>query len=385
MKDISIYFQASTAAYNGNADTIGERIICHDANGFPTIEKKAVALIHCPEYRGGVEGATVAQQELEVLTQFGELSVGEAWSFNIYDLGVIRPGQTIEDTYFALAQVVSELVKHQVLPIVLGGSQDLTYALYQGYQVLEQLVNLTNIDKRFDLGEPEEPITPAGFVSKILMNRPCYLFNCSVIGVQLPYVKRSELDLFERLYFDVCRLGEFNADFKKAEPLLRNTDILGIDVLAIRKADLAVSGAGPNGFYADQICQIAKYAGLSDKLSSFGLFNLPSTGLKGAPAQLLAEIIWYFLDGFAQRKGDFPIGTKKDYTKFMVHLEGYTDDITFYKSPRSDRWWMEVPYPSSKETKYERQHIVPCNLEDYEAAMKNEMPDLWWKTYQKLT
>jgi hypothetical protein len=29
----------------------------------------------------------------------------------------------------------------------------------------------------------------------------------------------------------------------------------------------------PNGFFADQICQIGKYAGISDKLTSFGIFN----------------------------------------------------------------------------------------------------------------
>jgi hypothetical protein len=28
--------------------------------------------------------------------------------------------------------------------------------------------------------------------------------------------------------------------------------------------------------------------------------------------------------------------------------------------------------------------MVPCNKSDYDDAMKNEMPDLWWKTYQKL-
>jgi hypothetical protein len=33
---------------------------------------------------------------------------------------------------------------------------------------------------------------------------------------------------------------------------------------------------------------------------------------------------------------------------------------------------------------YERHHMVPCDSRDYELAMQNEMPDLWWKTYQKL-
>jgi len=46
---------------------------------------------------------------------------------------------------------------------------------------------------------------------------------------------------------------------------------------------------------------------------------------------------------------------------------------------------MEVPFPPSNQSKYERHYLVPCNKEDYENAMKNELPDLWWKTYQKLS
>jgi hypothetical protein len=68
-----------------------------------------------------------------------------------------------------------------------------------------------------------------------------------------------------------------------------------------------------------------------------------------------------------------------------VELENGNHSIVFYKSHKSDRWWMEVPYPPQKGSKYERHHLVPCDKEDYDRAMQNEMPDLWWKTYQKLT
>ncbi len=168
-----------------------------------------------------------------------------------------------------------------------------------------------------------------------------------------------------------------------AEPFLRNTDLLSLDLNSIRKADFESENNTPNGFYADQICQISKYAGISDKLTGFGIFSLPKDTNNQHNNQLIAELIWYFLDGYAQRKGDFPMGTKKDYTKFIVHLDDFENEIVFYKSPKSERWWMEVPYPKSG-SKFERHHLVPCNFEDYQAAMKNEMPDLWWKTYQKL-
>lgn len=385
MKDISIYFKPGTHDYLQQPETIGEKIQVHTENYFPEIDKKSIAIIHCPEYRNSGRENSETEEHNAMMDCFCALNSGDTWNFPIYDLGIIKPGNTISDTYFALAQVITELVKHKVLPIVLGGSQDLTFAMYQGYQQLEQLVNLTQVDARFDLGSPEEHIHHNGYISRILMDRPCYLFNCSNIGIQMPYVRKSEMDLYEKLYFDVCRLGEFNADFKKAEPLLRNTDLMSIDMNSVRKADFQGDDNTPNGFYADQICQIAKYAGISDKLTGFGIFNLPQSTSNKANNQLLAEICWYFIDGYAQRKGDFPMGSKKDYTKFIVHQESQQNELVFYKSPRSDRWWMEVPYPGKEGAKYERHHLVPCNFEDYEAAMKNEMPDLWWKTYQKLS
>jgi hypothetical protein len=138
----------------------------------------------------------------------------------------------------------------------------------------------------------------------------------------------------------------------------------------------------PNGFTVEQSCQIAKYSGISDKLSCFGIFNPIHTASQDAA--IVAHIIWYLLDGIAARKGDFPIGSKKEYMRFTVVMDNEFQELVFYKSNKSDRWWMEVPYPPSEHVKFERHHLVPCNQHDYENAMKNELPDLWWSTYQKL-
>lgn len=257
--------------------------------------------------------------------------------------------------------------------------------MYKGYEKLEQTVNICCVDYQLDLGDPESEPHSDGYVSHLLLQRPCYLFNLSNIGMQAPFVPKADIDLFEKLYFDVCRLGEFNADFKKAEPHLRNSDLLSIDFKSIRASELLQSEyISPNGFYADQMCQITKYAGISDKLTSLGIFNYFPEKHSGSPSFLLAQMLWYFMDGVSQRRGDFPVGSKKDYLKFTVFMEEVNEEIIFYKSNKSERWWMEVPYPPKKGMNYERHHLVPCDKDDYELAMKNEIPDLWWKTYQKL-
>lgn len=383
MKDISIYFAPLTQEESYTDQQIGH-FIDSKTQTFPDLKKGGIALFYVPEFRG--ENAETTNNHSECFRSFlYNLHSGFDWKMPLYDLGDILPGQELNDTYFAVSQVVAELVKHKIMPIIIGGSQDLTMALYKGYEQLEQMVNLCCVDHKLDLGNPDEPISADGFLSHLLLQRPCYLFNHSNIGLQAPFASKVEFDLFDKLYFDVCRLGEFNADFKKAEPFLRNSDILSVDFKSIRASELRQPNyLSPNGFYADQICQITKYAGISDKLTSFGIFNYYPESKPGSASFLLAQMIWYFIDGISQRKGDFPVGSKKDYMKFTVHLDDYKEDVVFYKSNKSDRWWMEVPYPPQKGLKFERHHLIPCDMHDYEKAMKNEIPDLWWKTYQKL-
>ncbi|MFN6015801.1 MAG: formimidoylglutamase [Flavobacteriales bacterium] len=386
MKDISIYFAQIDLDTVYNDQKIGAQIRKFQNDQFPEIEKgSGIALFYVPEFRGSIDqnGSMIRTEHFR--ESLYELNSGIDWKMPLYDLGNILPGKDLKDTYFAVAQVVGELVKQKIIPVVVGGSQDLTLALYKGYEGLEQLVNLCSVDHQLDLGSPEDEPHSEGFLSHLLLERPCILFNHANIGLQAPFASKSEFDLFEKLYFDACRLGEFNADFRKAEPHLRNSDILSIDVKSIRASELREPEyLSPNGFYADQICQITKYAGISDKLTTLGIFDYFPEKEKGSVSALIGQMIWYFIDGVSQRKGDFPVGSKKDYLRFSVHLDDFKEELVFYKSNKSERWWMEVPYPPQKGIKYERHHIVPCNMEDYERAMKNEIPDLWWKTYQKL-
>lgn len=384
MQDLSIYFKAIEISKIETEGSIGNSIEIHTDGNFPEIKKGSIALIYVPEFRNGEENFQNKEND-NFRKFFYKLYTGKDWVKQIYDCGTILPGKEIDDTYFALSQVISEMVKNDIIPIVIGGTQDLTFAMYKGYEKLEQMINICSVDHKLDIGNPEEQISKDGYLSHLLTHRPCFLFNHSNIGCQSPLVNKTELDLFEKLYFDICRLGEFNNDFKKAEPHIRNADILSLDLQSIRKSDFNANiHYSPNGFYAEQICQIAKYAGISDKLTSFGLFNYyPNDNLKTSE-HLIAQIIWYFIDGVSMRKGDFPIGSKKEYLKFSVHMEEYSNDLVFYKSNKSNRWWIEVPYPTTSKSKYERHHLVPCNQGDYELAMKNEIPDIWWKTYQKL-
>lgn len=382
MKDISIYFTPVVLDdLKFEDDQIGSKII-RNQHDFPEVKKSSCVIFSVPEFRGNHIPIT-NKGNSKFRNDFYNHYFGGDWGFDLYDLGEILPGNELADTYYAVSNVVAELVKINAIPIIIGGSQDLIFSVYKGYEKLEQLINICSVDHALDLGEPNSEIKSNGYLSQILLNRPCYLFNHANVGLQIPYVNPKQLDLFDKLYFDICRLGEFNSSFIKAEPHLRNADIINIDFESIKASEVLNKDAIPNGFYAQQICQIAKYAGISDKSTTFGIFNYSK--INDVSDKLLAQIIWYFLDGVGSRKGDFPIGSKTDYTKFRVFLDEADHELIFYKSNKSERWWLEVPYPPTDGKKYERHHIIPCNKEDYDNATKNEIPDLWWKTYHKLS
>jgi len=305
---------------------------------------------------------------------------------NLIDLGNIEAGERFEDTCYALNQICQFLLKRNVIPVILGGSQDLTYANFLAYETMEQTVNLVTVDQRLDFGTSGEEITATGYLNKIVLHKPNYLFNYSNIGHQRYLTDPDLLELMAKMYFDVFRLGEVQSEMAISEPVLRNADLVSFDVSCIRMSESpGCAQAGPNGFYGEEAAQMCRYAGMSDKLTSFGLYEYnPKFDRSGQSAHLIAQMIWCFFEGFLSRKSDYPIGDYSDYQRYIIHLQEEAHELVFYKSPRTDRWWMDVPYPAGTIERFERHHLVPCTYAEYLQATREEMPDRWWRTYQKL-
>jgi hypothetical protein len=247
-------------------------------------------------------------------------------------------------------------------------------------------VNLTTIDHKFDIGqESTEEVNQNNFLNNILLHQPNFLFNYSNLAYQTYFVAPDMLGLMDKLFFDKIRLGELRRDIKLAEPILRNSDIVSIDVAAIQAADMqGCERATPNGLLPDEVCQLTRYAGLSEKVSTFGIFEYnPTLDNRGNSAILVAQMMYYFLEGVAQRKNERPNANDESYLKYRVPVTGADEDVVFYKSLRTDRWWMMVPYPDVKSNRFKRLNMVPCSYDEYLMAGKDELPDLWVKTFRK--
>lgn len=368
------------------ASSYGKTInIYTQGSDFPDLEQIQLAIVGIEEDRKSINNEGCGLAPDYVRENFYKLFQGNYQS-KIADLGNIKKGNSVDDSCYALTDVLSQLLKKNIVPIIIGGSQDLTYCNYLAYEKMGQTINIVSIDSCFDLGDGEKELCSQNYLSKIILHKPNILFNFSNVGYQTYFVDQNSIELMNKLYFDSHRLGVVRKNMEDVEPIVRNADVLSFDVSAIRQSDAPGNGnASPNGFYGEEACQITRYAGMSDKLSSIGFYEInPVFDTNKQTAHLVAQMVWYFIDGFYNRKKDYPIIDKSEYTKYRVSIKGHDHEIVFYKSNKSDRWWMDVPYPANHKVKFERHHMIPCSYNDYQTACNDEMPDKWWQTYQKL-
>ena len=359
-----------------SSQQLGSKVAFHTEEQFPDLNKIKIAIIGVLDNTGD-SNQTENVDLLPIRKEFYGLFPGN-WDASIADLGDILPGNSTEDTYFAVQKVVSSLIKKKIIPIILGGSQDLTYAIYRAYDGLEQMVNLVSIDNKFDFGKESDPVSASSYLTKIIIDEPNNLFNYSNIGYQTYYNSQEEIDLIDKLFFEAYRLGDISNNIAIAEPVFRDADIVSLDLTAVKSSDSGnYSVFSPNGFNGKEICTLSRYSGISDKVSLLGIFNHNNSKQESI---LIAQIIWYFIEGFHYRSNEYPFGSKENYIKYIIPLE---EELVFYKSNKTDRWWIEIPFISNANNKLSKSTLLPCSYEEYLGACNLEIPERWWKAQRK--
>ncbi|MER3319930.1 MAG: formimidoylglutamase [Allomuricauda sp.] len=358
---------------------LGKNVYMHtEKDGLPVFAHADVAIFGVLESRNAFEKKPEKLDLDEVRIQLYRLMMGN-WNSTIIDIGDVEEGDTVEDTYFVVKEIVAGLLEENIIPIVLGLTQDITFPTYRAFDTIKNMVNLVSIDSRFDFGEDDELISSHSYMSRIITDKPNNLFNFSNIGYQSYFNAQEEKDLMERLFFDAYRLGEIVANIELAEPVLRSSDIVSLDLRAIRASEMGMSkNFSPNGFTGREICAIARYAGISDKVSLFGIYE----GENSYQAfQMIAQIIWYFIEGLSFRIKEYPSSKSEDFTKFTVPTD--TEELIFFKSHVTERWWVEVPTILAEHTKTNSVALLPCTEEDYLDACNQNIPERWFKAYRK--
>ncbi|WP_339916901.1 formimidoylglutamase [Yeosuana marina] len=361
---------------------LGRKLRIHSKQkGIPDLEDVNVVLIGVLENRNDHNYIGEEFQLNDIRKAFYSLFPG-SWNTVIADLGDINKGETVEDTYFALKTTISILIQKQIIPIIIGGTQDLTYANYRAYDSLIPMVNIVNVDGKFDLGDSTRPIKNNSFVGKIILDKPYNLFNYATIGYQTYFNSQEEIDLMDKLYFESYRLGQVSKDITIVEPVLRDANIVSVDLNSVKSSEFSLNQKySPNGFDGKEICAIARYAGISNKVSSFGIYEYKPSKDDEITSMLVAQMIWYFIEGVNYRVKDDSFKDENNYQKYITLVDD--QELIFYKSNKTGRWWIEIPFLTEVNTKLKRHTLLPCMHQDYLDACNNTVPDRWYKAFQK--
>ena len=357
---------------------LGKNISIHTQNtGLPELKGLTIALIGLNEHRNSFfHNSSYNVDQFRKI--FYELYPGN-WNLSIADLGDLPNGEKVEDTYFAIKEIGVHLKQMNIIPVFIGGSHDLMFPLYEVFQNFKQLVNIVSVDRSFDFSQEDELISGRSYMSKIIMEKPNVLNNYTNIGFQSYYCAEQEKDLMGKLYFDSIRLGQVLNQPALAEPVFRDADVVSFDMKCLSWHAIADPLKGqPNGIDSRTICSLTRYAGISDRVSFLGFFEIPSTPMTD---QLLAQMIWYLIEGVQLRFDEYPVNTR-DFLKYSVTL---SDQImVFYKSDKSNRWWMELTNNSHLNNKTKSTTLLACTEKDYLDAMEDKIPERWYNAIKRI-
>ena len=355
--------------------TLGNKLKIHsEKSGIPSFKNVRIAIVGVQETRSIGQPHQRKQNLIGIRKALYNLFNGN-WNNNIIDLGDIPIGEKEKDSHKALHDIAKEMYQRNILLIAFGGSQENILGLCNVFHEFEVYYNLTSIDYKFDFGGDGNLISPDSYMSKLIANRPNYMTNFCNLGYQSYMVAQDEIDLMDRLYFESIRLGTLTSDMKVVEPLMRDSDIVSMDMTAVKSNELQGGMTQVNGFTAQQFCALARYVGISDRVRFVGLCNIPESS---ASSNLTAQAVWYIIEGMHYRVNEYPFSTKQNSVRYVVSCDD--QELIFYQSSLSKRWWLEVQPEGDSNLEAV---LISCSEEDFYTAEKGTVPERWWKAIRR--
>ncbi len=288
--------------------------------------------------------------------------------FKMADLGNFR-----KNTVEFMIPAIEELLKSNILPILIGDLPFFSNATYKAFNQLIRHVSLIVVDRQVKIPDPSYP-EPDNYLEEILLQQGEKPYHLALIGCQAHATEPELFPFLEAANFDFLRLGRAKAEIENLEPMIRDGDLMTFNLSAVA-GTVAPEQArpSPSGFTLEESCMICRYAGMSDKLKALNIVGMQADLIpQGMTAQTIAQLIWYFLDGFYNRKNDFP-ASMDSLIEYIVDTKHSDYQLTFWKSAKSGRWWMQIPFKKGKSLK--RHRLVSCSYGDYKKASQGELPD----------
>ncbi|MBG0858724.1 MAG: arginase family protein [Bacteroidales bacterium] len=387
MTNLNDYFDPvsiESPDYNCLASQAGfpHNISIHTENSpLKNLDKYKIAILGVPDGRnshniGTHKGPDAIRGQLYRLAKIPGKS-------RIIDLGNMKRGTTFNDTIAGLTDIIAFLVSENIFPVVVGGSSALTLSFDRAFSEIRERYTLITVDPRIDYSNEKREPDSFNFLNSLVHNHKSTFDHYINVGYQTYLNDHQVLNRFLKRGSELVRIGDVRKAIYLTEPLFRDSDIAVFDISAVRQSDApGTINPSPNGFYGEEICLLARYAGISDNLKLFGMFEVnPELDIRSQTSGLAAQILWFFLEGFSQKQFETPVlgdSNSGRFVRYHVKVTDLTDDLIFVKSSLTDRWWMEFPAGEGKKI------YIACSYEDYMKANRNEVPERWLHGAERL-
>lgn len=366
LEPINSYMLSNDEGYKDTQ--LGKHIQAYEEE-FPDIAQADLVLVGCGEMRGtGGNNNTDAPDA--VRTAFYNLFHWHK-NVNVADVGNVKVGATLQDTYAALKTVVQELIELGKRVVIIGGSHDVTLAQYGAYANLEQIIEASCVDSRIDLNM-DSVLPNDNFLMEMLTGVPNYIKHYNHIGFQSYFVHPQMLETIDKLRFDCYRVGKVKESLEEMEPAIRNSNMLSFDIAAIQHAHAPANHLTPNGFTGEEACVLMQYAGMNTQMSTIGIYGYNAAlDQHDLTAKQISHLLWYIMDGVYKSKQESALEDRSNFYEYTLAFAEV--DTVFLQSKKTGRWWMQLP----------DERFVACSKLDYIIASNNDMPERWLRAMER--
>ncbi|RYZ22471.1 MAG: arginase [Chitinophagaceae bacterium] len=337
--------------------------------GFPDLDAAQLVLVGCPEQRGA--GIKAPSQAADAVRQaFYSLYYWHT-DVAIADVGNVKTGSSVADSYAALKLVIRELMSIGKRVVVLGGSHDLTLAQYYAFADEQKSIEAVGIDAVVDI-HIDSPRRADNFLMEMLTAEPNFMTHYNHLAFQSYFVHPRMLETMDKLRFDCFRVGTVKERLDEMEPVIRNCHMLTFDISAFAHAFAPATTLSPNGLNGEEACTLMQYAGMSPNLQCVGLYGYqPEKDRDSLTAMQVAHMLWYLIDGCSRGAREVSLEERDHFNEF--HTMFAEVDTLFLQSKRTGRWWMQLP----------DERFIACSYRDYQQASSNDIPERWLRAQER--
>ena len=346
------------------------RLIAAYENDFPDLDDAQIVLVGCTEQRGAAllhasGAANAIRSEFYSLYHWHQ-------DIQLADIGNVKTGKSMNDTYAALKMVVHELVTMGKMVVILGGSHDLMLAQYYAFADDKRQVDAVGIDAVIDINI-DSPFRSDNFLMELLTAEPNYMRHYNHIGFQSYFVHPRMLETMDKLRFDCFRVGSVKEHIEEMEPVIRNCHILSFDIACMAHAFAPANNITPNGFNGEEVCTMMQYAGMSPNMRTIGIYGYrPEKDVEQLTAKQISHMLWYLMDGRSRGSKEALIDERESFNEF--HTAFAEVETVFLQSKKTGRWWMQLP----------NKQFIACSYKDYLLASSNEIPERWLRFQERI-